>query len=237
VLGSLTAFTLIVCVVGVMTRRQSTDERAGSIPRALLATLLGGCIGALLVSDPSLGWGVRGLHPAISLLPSVIGSFWGGYYLWNLYDVIPRGLSGMPLASASSARMRGPAMSIFVGAIARLLGATVVLSVVVMLAGHWTHGADATSLFVAFGGVALVSLLIGLLESLSLRRAALVAAAAAVAAEFAWYHYAWHYGIHLHTAGAALVVGATVGVLFSLPPLIARLARSGNTLATTLWIQ
>ena len=128
-------------------------------------------------------------------------------------------------------------MSIFIGAMARLLGATVVLSAIVMLAGRWTHGSDQTSLFIAFAGVALVSLLIGLLESLALRRAALIAAAAAVAAEFAWYNLATHWGIHWHIAGAALVVGATVGVLFSLPPLIRRLARSGNALATTLWIQ
>jgi len=237
VLGSLTAFTLIVCMVGVLTRRQSTDERAGSIPRALLATLLGGCTGALLVADPTLGWGVRGLHPAVSLIPSVIGSFWGGYYLWNLYDVIPRGLSGMPLASGSSAAFRGPGMSIFLGAMLRLVGTTVVLSAVVSLIGHWTHGADAPSLFVAFGSVALLSLLIGLLESLALRRAALVAAAAAVAAEVAWHELAWRSGIHWHVSGAALIVGASVGMLLALPPLIVRLARSGSVLATTLWIQ
>lgn len=237
VLGSLAAFTLLGCLVGLLTRRESTDDRAGSIPRALLATMLGGCIGALLVADPTVGWGVHGLSPAISLLPSVIGSFWGGYYLWNLHDVIPRGLSGIPLAGASGAAMRGPAMTIFVGAIVRLIGTTVALSLVIVLVRSWTRGTDALSLFVAFGGVALVSLLIGLLESLSLRRAALAAAAAAVGAELAWHQLAWRVGIHWRVSGAALIVGATVGVLLALPPLIARLARSGRALATTLWIQ
>ena len=233
----LTAFTLILSVAAVLTSARGTDERPGSVSRALLAAILGGCIGTLLVADPSLGWGVRGLHPAISLLPSVVGSLWGGYYLWNIYEVIPRGLSGTPLARGSNAALRGPAMSIFVGAMMRLIGTTVLLSAVVMLIGRWTNGTDATSLLVAFGGVAALSLLIGLLESLSLRRAALTAAAAAVAAELAWPLLSARYGLHWHVSGAALVVGVSVGVLLSLPPLFVRFARSGNVLATNLWIQ
>jgi hypothetical protein len=34
-----------------------------------------------------------------------------------------------------------------------------------------------------------------------------------------------------------LAVGATVGVILALPPLVDRLVRSGRVLATTLWIQ
>ena len=69
----------------------------------------------------SLGWGVHGIHPAIALIPSVVGSIWGGYYMWNFYDEIPRGLRGVPLDSASRAALSDPAMSIFIGAIARWL--------------------------------------------------------------------------------------------------------------------
>ena len=53
-------------------------------------------------------------------------------------------------------------MSIFVGGIARLLGATIVLSAIVIGIGHWTHGTDAASVFVAFGLVGLLCLLVGL---------------------------------------------------------------------------
>jgi hypothetical protein len=231
-LGALTAITLLMCLMAVLTRRQPTDERAGTAHRALLAAMLGGCVGVLLVADPTLGWGVHGIHPAVALLPSVIGSFWGGYYLWNFYDEIPRGLRDVPLGAASRAALADPAMSIFVGAILRLVGATIVLSALVIAAGGWTHGTDALSLFVAFGCVGLVSLLIGMLESFALQRAAVIAAGTALAVELAWPHV-----IHSHVPGAGLAVGAAVGVLLTLPPLMGRLARSGRVLATMLWIQ
>jgi hypothetical protein len=232
VLGALTAITLLLCLAAVATRRQATDERPGTLRRAMSAALLGAGIGILLVADPTLGWGVHGIHPAIALLPSVVGSIWGGYYMWNFYDEIPRGLRGVPLDSASRAALSDPAMSIFIGAILRLLGATVVLSALVIALDGLTHGTDALSLFVAFAFVGLVSLLIGMLESFGLQRAGFIAAAAAVAAELTC-----RYLMHSHVPGAALAVGAAVGVLLTLPPLISRLARSGRVLATMLWIQ
>jgi len=232
VLEAITAFALLTCAVAVFTCRTPTDERAGSVPRALLAALLGSCVGVLLIADPSVGWGVHGIHPAIALVPSVIGSLWGGYYLWNFYEAIPHGLSGVPLHRASRIGLKDPAMSIFLGAITRLVAATIILSSVVIMLGRFTRGTDELSVFVAFGFVALVSLLIGLLETLSLRRSALIAAVAAVAAELAW-----RSTVHWPISGAALIAGATVGVALTLVPVVALLARSGRVLATTLWIQ
>jgi hypothetical protein len=232
VLGSLTAITLLMCVGAVQTQHQRTDVRAGSMRRALVAALIGAIVGVLLVGDPSLAWGVHGVHPAIALLPSVIGSFWGGYYLWNFYDAVPRGLRGVSLKRAGRVALSDPAMSIFIGAIARLLIATVVLSTVVAAFGGLTHGTDALSVFVAFGCVGTVSMLIGMLEAFSLQIPALIAAVAALVCEMAW-----HDLISSRTSGAALAVGATVGVILALPPLVDRLVRSGRVLATTLWIQ
>jgi len=232
VLGSLAGITLLICLAAVRTVSARTDLRAGSMRRAILAGLIGGFIGVLLVADPSLGWGVHGRHPAIALLPSAIGSFWGGYYLWNFYDAVPRGLRGVPLKGASRIALSDPAMSIFVGGIARLLGGTVVLSAIVIGVGHWTHGTDAPSVFVAFGLVGLLTLLVGLLEAFSLYRAALIATGAALATELMW-----RSTLHATVPGGALVAGAAVGVILSLPVLLIRLARSGGVLATTLWIQ
>ena len=232
VLGLLTIATLTLALAAVLTRRSATDERAGTVPRAVLAGLLGGCIGVLLVSDPSLGWGVRGVHPAIALVPSVIGSFWGGYYLWNLYEAVPRGLSGVPLHRAGRAAVSGPAMMLFLGAIVRLVGTTIMLSALLVVIGPWTNGTDDVSVFVAFGCVALVSMLVGLLESLGRRRPALLACAAALIVELGWPHL-----VGWHAAGGALAAGAMVGVLLTIPPLLVLLSRSGRVLATTLWIQ
>jgi hypothetical protein len=232
VLGSLAAFTLALSVAAVLTRRAPTNERAGGKPRALLAALLGMCVGVLLVADPSLGWGVHGIHPAIALIPSVVGSFWGGYHLWSLYEAIPRGLSGVPLDHANRVGFSDPAMQIFLGAVVRLVGASVVLSAIVIVLGRWTHGTDALGVFVAFGCIGLVTMTVGLLESLSLQRAALIAVLAALVTEVSWHYYApWH------VPGGALAAGAAVGVLLTLPPLITLLSRSGRVLATTLWIQ
>ena len=128
--------------------------------------------------------------------------------------------------------MSDPAMSIFLGGIARLLGATFVLSAIVVALGHWTHGTDEWSVFVAFGLVGLLTLLVGLLEAFALHRAALIATALALATELLL-----RGSIHIHVSGGALVAGAAVGVMLALPILLVRLARSGGVLATTLWIQ
>jgi hypothetical protein len=232
VLGALAAMTVPLAVAAVVGRRAPTDERAGSAPRALVAVLLGGSVGTLLVADPTLGWGVHGVHPAIALVPSVIGSFWGGYYLWNLYRAVPRGLSGVPLKRASRVGIADPAMSVFLGSVLRLIAAAIVLSGVVLALGRWTGGVDKPGVFVAFGCVALVSMLVGLLESLACQRAALVAVAAALGAELAWPHL-----VGWHVPGAALSAGALVGVLLAVVPLTVLLARSGRLLATRLWIQ
>ncbi len=231
VLLSLAAFTITFCLAAVLTRRTQTDERPGTGPRALLAASLGGCVGVLLVADPSLGWGVHGLHPAIALVPSVIGSLWGGYHLWKLHEAVPRGLSGVPLDRAIRRALTDPAMSIFVGAVLRVVGATIVLSGVVIAVGHWTQGTDELSVFFAFGCVALVSLQVGLLESLGRGRAALIATSVALGVELAW-----PYLVPWRISGGALAGGAVAGLLLTLPPLIALLSRSGRVLATTLWI-
>jgi hypothetical protein len=231
-LGSLTAITLLMCLAAVRTRRQRIDARAGSVRRALTASLIGGLIGLLLVGDPSLGWGVHGTYPAVALIPSVIGSYWGGYYLWNFYDAVPRGLRGTSLKRAGGVALSDPAMSIFVGAMLRLLIATVVLSGVVILVSSLSGGTDAPSVFLAFGCVGLMSMLVGMLEAFSLQSAALIAAAAALTAELIWPLL-----VPTYAPGVALAVGATIGVLLSLPPLVVRLAYSGRVLATTLWIQ
>jgi hypothetical protein len=228
---SLAVFTLVLSVAAVLTRRKRTEERAGTVPRAVLAALLGGCLGVLLVADGSLGWGVHGVHPAIALVPSIIGSYWGGYYMWSLHEEVPRGLSGMSLDSASRCSL-DPAMSILVGAIARVVLATVALSALVIAAGSWTHGTDELSVFVAFGVVALLSLQVSLLESLGRRRAALIGMIAALGVEFSWRHFVTN-----PSPGGALIAAALTGLLVTLPPLIVLLSRSGRVLATTLWIQ
>jgi hypothetical protein len=233
-LESLTAVVLIGAIVGVATGGGRSDEPAGRIGRALWAGAIGLALGGLLVGDSSLGWGVHGAFPALALLPSVLGSFWGGYYLWKFYDAVPRGLQGVGIERANERNLRGSAMGIFLGALARLVGTTVVLSAVVIAIGQWTSGTNRLSLFVGFGCVALVTMLVNLLESLAYARWAFFASFAAVATELLLSKLVLQ---HSALPGTALIAGAVVGMLVALPALLRVLLRPGRVLATSLWIQ
>ena len=167
---------LVGGVVAVRTGEKGSNEPAGRVGRALWAGAIGAALGGLLVGDPSLGWGVHGAFPALALLPSVLGSFWGGYHLWKFYDAVPRGLQGVTLKQANDRDRNGAALAIFLGALLRLLGTTIVLSGLVLFIAQWTSGTNRLSLFVGFGCVALVTLLVNVLESLAYARWALFAA-------------------------------------------------------------
>jgi hypothetical protein len=233
-LEGLTAVILVSAVIAVRTGGGRSDEPAGRVGRALWAGAIGAALGGLLVGDSSLGWGVHGAFPALALLPSVLGSFWGGYHLWKFYDAIPRGLQGVGLERANERDLRGSAMGIFLGSLARLLGTTVVLSGVVMLIAQWTSGTNRLSLFVGFGCVALVTMLVNLLESLAFARWAFTAALASVATEVVLSRLVLDHGA---MPGTALIAGTVVGIVVALPPLLKLLTRPGRVLATNLWIQ
>jgi hypothetical protein len=233
-LEGLTATVLVGAVAGVATGGGRSDEPAGRVGRALWAGAIGLALGGLLVGDSSLGWGVHGAFPALALLPSVLGSVWGGYYLWKFYDAVPRGLQGVGIERANERDLRGSAMGIFLGALARLLGTTVVLSAVVIAIGQWTSGTNRLSLFVGFGCVALVTMLVNLLESLAYARWAFFVSFAAVATELVLSKLVLG---HSAVPGTALIAGAVVGMVVALPALLKVLLRPGRVLATSLWIQ
>jgi len=229
---TLTGVTLVGAVIAILTApggRSLTPP--GRLSRAFAAGVIGGLLGVLLVGDPSLGWGIHGTFPALALVPSVAGSFWGGYRLWQFHDEIPRGMRGVALSRASDRTMRGPATGIVMAALARLIGLTVVLSLLVALAGNWTRGTVEVSLFVAFGCAALVCLFVSLLESLGYVQWALICAAVSVAVELTVSHFAGDW-----VAGAGLIAGGVVGTVLALMPLFGLLRTPGRVLATTLWI-
>jgi hypothetical protein len=233
-LETLTAVIVIGGVVGVASGGGRSDEPAGRMGRALWAGAIGLALGGLLVGDSSLGWGVHGAFPALALLPSVLGSFWGGYYLWKFYDAVPRGLQGVGIDRANERNVRGSAMGILLGSLLRLLGTTFVLSGLVIVIGEWTSGTNRLSLFVGFGCVALVTMLVNLLESLAYVRWAFFAALVSVATELVLSKL-----VLASTAvpGTALIAGTLVGIVVALPALLRLLLRPGRVLATSLWIQ
>lgn len=234
-LGSLvvlTAATVATAAAAVGTASGMALAPPGRVGRALAAGVVGALLGMLLVGDPTLGWGIAGAFPALALVPSVVGSFWGGYHLWRFHDEVPRGLRGVELSRASASMVRGPATELVLAALCRLIGITVVLSLLLLALSGWTSGTDAVSLFVAFGCAALVCMFVSLLESLGYVRWALFSAAASLAVELL---VAVVLGASL--AGAGLIAGGIVGTLLALAPLVGVLRFPGRMLATALWIQ
>ena len=220
------------CVLAVATTRGTTAEAPGRLSRALAAGAIGALLGGLLVGDSSLGWGVHGAFPGLALAPSVIGSLWGGYHLWQFHAAVPRGLRGVPLALASGTIRGGPAAQILIGALVRLVGVTTLLSLAVVAAAPWTDGTDQTGLFVAFGSAGLVSLFVSLHESLGYARWAFVVALASLAVELALDRW-----LVAPPPGLALSAAGAVGTLLALGPLVRQLRSPGRMLATALWIK
>ncbi|MGB2711944.1 MAG: hypothetical protein WBC33_10540 [Conexibacter sp.] len=231
-LGCVAIVTVLAVAIAVHSSSTPSLEPPGNVRRALTAAAVGGLLGGLLVGDMSLGWGVHGAFPALALVPSVVGSFWGGYHLWRLHDEIPRGLLGVPLTEASGPIARSPLAAVAIGALVRLVAITVLLSGLVLAAGIWTHGTDSPSVFVAFGCVALVCLLVSLLESLGCLRWALLSAAAGLAVELAANRWGG-----AAPPGAGLIAGSVVGSALATVPLVGLLRAPGRVLATALWIR
>jgi len=209
----------------------SATAPAGLTP-AGVAALVGGGLGLILVADPTVGLGVRGAMPAIALLPSTLGCFWGGYHLWRLHEDVPRGLQLLPAGRADSASLNGPAMSIFLGALWRMLGATVGLTLSVLALASWAHyPVSALTLFIAFACLGVLTLLIGLLDAVGLRVFALTSVIFALVTEVT---------IALtgiaESAGVGLIAASAVGSAVALPVVLGVLRRPGRVLATRLWI-
>jgi hypothetical protein len=231
-LAALGGIVLAAGVLAVATSRGPAAQAPGRLSRALAAGAIGALLGGLLVGDTSLGWGVHGAFPGLALVPSVIGSLWGGYHLWQFHAAVPRGLRGVPLALASASIPGGPAAQILIGALVRLVGVTTVLSLAVIAAGTWTNGTDQAGLFVAFGSAALLSLFVSLHESLGYARWAFVVALASLVVELALDHW-----IVAPPPGLALSVAGAVGTLLAVGPLVRQLRSPGRMLATALWIK
>jgi hypothetical protein len=232
VLATTAAATTLSVVVALASARTEPDRPPGRWRQAAVAGMVGIGFGLLLAGDSSVGWGVRGDLPALALLPSTIGSFWGGWHLWRFRQAIPDMLSGASLLGEEVRRIRGLPVRMLLGAVGRLVVLTAVLSLAVLGTAHLLAvPMTSTSVFLGFGLVALATLCVSLLESVGRNIPALVATSGAIVAEGLV-----RFGHLTSIAGGGLIVGASVAVVLALPCAIALLARPERTLATALWI-
>jgi hypothetical protein len=200
--------------------------------RTIVTALAGACLGGLLVGDSSVGWGLSGALPALALVPSTIGSFWGALYLRSFHTRVPRGLQGMAIEDGEPSSLRNPAVNVLLGAVLRVCIATGALSTLLFVSeGLAGVEPSAISLLVGFCCVALASLVVSLLEAMGSLLWACGTALAAVATEL---------GLILELdpqlAGAGLLAGSIVALTIGLPRVLAIFRRPASLVATNLWV-
>ena len=157
---------------------------SGRVGQALVVGAIGAGLGALLVTDHTIGWGFRGAVPALALIPSALGGLSGGRYLSRVHVELPPPCAGLRCPGRRGrVRRAGPGdrgrVDIAPGS------ATEALVRVCVLVAPGTSGTVATSLFVGFGFLALATLLVSLLVSLGRLGWALLAVSVAVLFEVA----------------------------------------------------
>ena len=213
--------------------RAPAARRPAQYSRVLAAAAIGAGLGVLLVADGSLQW-TTSAGPALALLPSTVAMLWGGRRLWNFQQVICESLVGVPVVGgALPRRVAWRSQALLMRALGRVVAMTAVLSGALVACATWLNipAIDVTVLL-AFGLVAVATLLIGVLEAVGRAWWALAAVGAGVTLELmagAWDLFPVYAG--------ALIGGATAALLVALPAVIVLLARPANTLATALYVR
>jgi hypothetical protein len=233
VLGCTAAVTTVAVARAVRARVMPAGKPAGPWGRALVAAAIGGGIGLVLVIDRSVDWSLGSVQ-ALGLLPSSIASFWAGSHLWRFQRIMPETLSGIAVADGDVPGLGRASLRVLRDAVLRLVGLTVVLSVL-LVAGASALGADTsgTTVLAGFGLVALATMLVGLLEAIGWGSTAVLALAAGMTVEVLALSLAPLEGI----SGAGLIAGASIVVVIALPVAVAALSRPALTLATALSIR
>ncbi len=208
-------------------------RRRGQYARVLAAAAIGAGLGLMLVADRSLQWATSA-GPALALLPSTAAMLWGGRRLWNFQQVICESLAGVPVVGgAAPRRVAWRPQALLMKALGRVVAVTAVLSGALVACGTWlnTPAVDVTVL-VAFGLVAVTTLLIGVLEAVGRAWWALAAVGSGVTVELL--AAAWHL---FPVSAGGLIGGAATALLIALPAVIALFVRPASTLATALYVR
>ena len=178
VLPMLTVLALATASLGVGRRRPS-ERLAGGKERALAAGLIGAGVGGVLVLEPRFLWDGRAALVAITVVPALLGSVWGGWHMGKLWKVLPEALVRQPFATAGGASIT-VVRALLAGALARvILGASLGS---VPIAAWAASGAgpvdDVWALLIAHLCLGVAGLAVSLLEAFDRWGTALLAVAA-----------------------------------------------------------
>ncbi len=95
VLAGFAVIALTTAVVGVW-RQPASDRLPGGRERGIVAGLIGAGVGGVLVLEPRFLWNGRPALVAITVVPALLGSVWGGWHMGKLWKILPEALVQRP---------------------------------------------------------------------------------------------------------------------------------------------
>lgn len=199
----------------------SSARAATTCQRALPAAVVGAGVGYLFVLATQAASSPHAALPILALLPSLMGTMWGGRHLERLWQVVPATLVIKPVRLRAQTKLTGVAGSVCIGALVRAAGAISFLSLAITSAAGaaGTPMDDVALVLIALGAVAIMAAVSSLLEGLGHATSAIVVVAAACV----WGEAA----LHLGTGGnrfVLLLVSLTVTLAIVVWPVV-RLCR------------
>ncbi len=228
VLPLLTVLTLVTASLGV--RRHRPSERLpGGKDRAFAAGLIGAGVGGVLVLEPRFLWDGRAALVAITVVPALLGSVWGGWHMGKLWKVLPEALVRQPFATPGGASI-SVVRSLLAGALARVvLGASVGSVPILAWAADGAGPVDDVwALLVAHLCLGVAGLAVSLLEAFDRWGTALVAVAAGCLACVAVNLLDPSHDL---VPGSRIGIGAVVVIVMSGPALLQLVTNPARTLA------
>ncbi|MBP7928614.1 MAG: hypothetical protein KAZ88_00380 [Acidimicrobiia bacterium] len=225
----LAAVAMCVLVRGAIVSEPERAHHPGPWLQVIIETIIGAFLGLMLVLDDSVGYGMRNLLPAVTLLPSAVGVAWGGIELSELWRALPESLEGHSVFERNLGSRRWSGESILLKALSRVVLTSVVLGTPIFISANWFGGSKyaAMRLLIGFGAYGIVSLLAGLLSSLGYSPWVLAATAFGVGM--------YSFVDPSFSAGGLIIVSITVLILLLIPAMII-LRRPARALATRMMI-
>ena len=207
-------------------------RRPGPWQRAVPAGLIGAGMGFLLVIEPRFAWHAQGVLPALTVVPSLIGSLWGGLHMTRLWEVMPHVLANTSVRRRGEGRIGRLTSRLLLESMLRLvLGATVVSAAVMLWVVADGQPREITrSLLVAHGVLAVAGLCVALLEAFGRWGYALAATVFGCAIATGLHTVVGHD----ITPGVRILWGAVACTVASTPPLVALLREPDRNIAAAL---
>ena len=228
------AVAVIAAVGAVVALRGVTPSmrRSGPWQRAVPAGLVGAGMGLLLVIEPRFSWNAPGALPALTVVPSLLGSLWGGLHMTRLWEVMPRVLATTSVRRRSEGKVGRLTSRLLAESLLRLVVGTVAASAAVML---WVtidgrEVAITRRLLLAHGVLAVAGLAVALLEAFGRWGNALAATLLGVVVALLLHTF-----VHgTFAPGTRILWGASVCTLAATVPLVRLLREPDRNIAAAL---